>query len=672
MRMKRFVMASLLVLFLSLFGSGMAAGQEITDLVFCMDGSSSLGDDGWEAQIEGTAAALLNVIPHNGTVRITIIQFSSNSTTEIGPVLVTAANAADLAQAILDLEHDSQSTNTASCIDQAVMELDGLMPESSTQIIDVSTDGLPFTNGSSQPAYDLALEASQNAIDAGIDQVNALGIMLGTDGEEFLDQLIQPQTGEPGDGFVINIDELEAYEDAIADKVERELELCARLDDYDATCTTDASGQVQVTLTFTNFLTDENGVPFDAEHVWITDPVLVGDPGAVVTVTPNYFPFISDPICSAADPACMDATRTITFTVDGAPDGGTLQFAFELHDEDYEPCCEEIFEIELPDCDCGQVTRERVWCVWSWPFLTPNFFYNFTFQNLYDEVVEEIRLTPIAPPFPSIQFNPNIIDGLSLAPPPIAGSTNNTVQVLGPAAVQGQTVEFLISSHNENGICCSIPREITLPYRCFWRPKPYPYPVDTKEISIRPLELGFEVVGFGRSGHGVKIPVEGAAGVVVNLGVTDATAVEGASLRLEGTGLVQGRESTLGGITVVSSREGTQVAMDSAIGRAGTVELYLGGKQVLGASLDGSNSVTLPGGAWPSSVAVNGRDGAISLALPQGAMVGVGGKAVAADHVVFGVDAFVGVDALTGVTLTADGIEAVAIDAQVYPGDEGR
>ncbi len=664
MRVKRLIVTSFLVLCLSLALAGPAAGQDITDLVFCIDGSGSLGAGGWQTQIAGTAAALLNQIPHNGTVRITVIQFSDGSQTVVGPVIVTNANADALADQITALPFPGGMTNTASCLNQAVTELDGLMPPSTRRVIDVSTDGQP--NRPVMNPGPAALQAADAAMAAGVDQINALGIGLGNGGQMFLDTLVRPQTGTPGDGFVINIDNLNTYEEAIAEKVAREIDICARLDDFEATCATDASGVVNVTLTFTNFLTDENDIPFDAEHVWITDPSLVGGPA--LSVTPNYFSFQNDPICSAADPNCPDPTRTVSFAVTGAPDGGQMQFTFELHDEDLEPCCEEIFIIELPDCDCGQVLFEDVHCHWRWP-PPPLFHYTFRFQNLFTEVVEEIRLTPTAPQSPDIGFNPNIIDGLALQPPPVAGTATNTVEIVGPSAVEGQHVEFLISTHNANGQCCSIRSEIDLPF-CPWRRHwPHVSLPFSQEIFVENLEVGFEVRGLGPSGHGVKIPTEQAAGAVVSLGISASDTVEGSHVRFEASGSIQGFDEVLSGVTVSSVPGGTQATVDSSLGLVGAVEFYLHGQIVLATSLDGSNSVTLPEGLWPSGLAFQGSDGAIALTLPEAVMLTVAGQPVVANQIVFGIATAIFADALTEIAITGGGIEALTLDTAIYPID---
>jgi hypothetical protein len=77
-------------------------GSVQIQLALVLDGSGSISPRGWSIMLDGLAAAIRNsdCTPRNGTVELTVIQFSTSAILEVGPVVITDANVADVADEI--------------------------------------------------------------------------------------------------------------------------------------------------------------------------------------------------------------------------------------------------------------------------------------------------------------------------------------------------------------------------------------------------------------------------------------------------------------------------------------------------------------------------------------------------------------------------------------------
>lgn len=185
------------------------------DLATCLDGSGSVGGGNFSLQTDGIASAIEDpdVVPRDGSVRLTMIQFNSFSRVEVEPTRITDDNVDSLAQRIRDIGFRSGGTDIAGCIATARDTLSSAEPASSTQVIDVSTDGR-----SNQSA---AERESERARDAGIDALNAIGVTNGID-RGLLEAIVFPRPVGGSNGFVVEVDEFEQFGEAIADKIRRE------------------------------------------------------------------------------------------------------------------------------------------------------------------------------------------------------------------------------------------------------------------------------------------------------------------------------------------------------------------------------------------------------------------------------------------------------------------
>lgn len=185
------------------------------DLAACLDGSGSIGGRDFRVQTDGVASAIADpgIVPRDGSVRLTVIQFSSYSRVEIAPTRITTDNAESLAESIRDIRFRSGGTSIHSCIATARNELANAELDSAVQVIDVSTDGR-------SSRYRAEREADR-AREAGIDALNAIGVGGGVD-RNLLESIAFPKPVGGDSGFVVEVDDFEQFGSAIADKIQRE------------------------------------------------------------------------------------------------------------------------------------------------------------------------------------------------------------------------------------------------------------------------------------------------------------------------------------------------------------------------------------------------------------------------------------------------------------------
>ncbi|MGM0592896.1 MAG: DUF1194 domain-containing protein [Pseudomonadota bacterium] len=199
--------------------AGQCAGPEESvalDLAMCMDASGSVSWGEFQLQLDGTAAAIEDpeIVPHDGSVRLSALQFSSWTRVELPPTIITEENAAQVAEQIRSIRKLGGGTSIHSCISSAVSQITSASPSSAIKVIDVSTDG--------RSSRTYAIRASERAREAGIDTLNAIGVGSGVD-RYLLEQIVFPQPVGGERGFVLTIDNYDDYGAGIAGKVQREV-----------------------------------------------------------------------------------------------------------------------------------------------------------------------------------------------------------------------------------------------------------------------------------------------------------------------------------------------------------------------------------------------------------------------------------------------------------------
>lgn len=187
------------------------------DLALCMDGSGSISAAEFRLQMQATADALEDesVVPRDGSVRLSVLQFAGSTTTiDVPPTIVDRDNVGNLGDAIRAVRQRGSGTPMASCINTATNLLLDATPPSILHVIDISTDGIPNNRTST-------LNAASQSQQAGIDVLNAIGVGSGVD-IGFLESIVFPKPAGGERGFVVGVSNFNEYVEAIALKIQRE------------------------------------------------------------------------------------------------------------------------------------------------------------------------------------------------------------------------------------------------------------------------------------------------------------------------------------------------------------------------------------------------------------------------------------------------------------------
>lgn len=198
--------------------AGLCSNQQKpnVDLALCMDSSGSVSTADFQLQLEGTAQAIENVVPRDGTVRISALQFDSTAKVELNPTIIEEDNVQAIADTIRSIRKSGGGTSIHACIDRATTLISTALPASSMQIIDVSTDG--------QSTQSLAVAASNRAKEAGIDVLNAIGVGSGIS-TSLLNAIVFPQPVGGDRGFVLTVKNYQEYMNGITGKIQRETKI---------------------------------------------------------------------------------------------------------------------------------------------------------------------------------------------------------------------------------------------------------------------------------------------------------------------------------------------------------------------------------------------------------------------------------------------------------------
>ena len=212
---------------------------------------------------------------------------------------------------------------------------------------------------------------------------------------------------------------------------------CLSMSNLKVLCAADGSGDYIIEFDFKNLTPDQ------IYHLFLIPP-----PG--VTATPNYINLSSSPV----QPGGMVHIGPIR--IHGALPG-SISLMISIHNQDLVQCCAVTIPIELPRCECAQLTKsEGPFCLFN-----GHYGYSFTLQNLFNGPVSYLLVTPDSPA--TATFAPNVI---SLSTPLQYGQSGNFLLALGNVSA-GQTVCFRISTHNADfRECCSIRVCVKIP-TCF-------------------------------------------------------------------------------------------------------------------------------------------------------------------------------------------------------------
>lgn len=232
-------------------------------LCLAIDGSGSISAADFDLMRNGLANAIgdSTTVPQTGTVEISVVQFASGVTTHVNPTLIDSqASATNVANILRAMPKAGGTTNLAAAVNSCAGLITGSCG-SSRQVINVVTDGVP----DSQSA---AVTARNNAIAAGIDEINAEAVAAPQAAIDFLrDQFVSPQPGYIAPpfttpGFVIITNTFADFEQAVRGKIGQIVgpRECV----IEPPAATNAPGTRH---DFTVYVTNTDGSPADGETV---------------------------------------------------------------------------------------------------------------------------------------------------------------------------------------------------------------------------------------------------------------------------------------------------------------------------------------------------------------------------------------------------------------------
>jgi len=195
------------------------------DFYELLDGSGSISNSDFQLELDGTIAALNAAIvgPSFGPLRITIIQFGSNSVVECQTMVNSQATLNTLTACIAGIVKDDVGTSMAAAYNTVTAEL-GICPlqgANDRSIVDLVTDGAPNSPSGTTTAV-------AAAVAAGLDSNVALAVGAGAN-SAFLATITHPGIS-PGpvdplpipdplvQGFVLTVVGFQQFEDAMKQK----------------------------------------------------------------------------------------------------------------------------------------------------------------------------------------------------------------------------------------------------------------------------------------------------------------------------------------------------------------------------------------------------------------------------------------------------------------------
>jgi len=208
-------------------------------LGFLIDGSATVSAQDFQTIRNALADTLSNqtIVPQNGSVEVTVVQFSDSAArTEVAPTVVTASSIDGIVSQIQSIDQGGGGTPLWLGIDR-VTDLIAGSPNfagANRQILNVATDGqpqVPNDGVSVATGIQRSLDARNRAQSLGIDELDAEGIgqaITDTSFRNFLLDLVFPQPGtlietvnigNPDPGFVVLVQNFSQFQSAIEDKV---------------------------------------------------------------------------------------------------------------------------------------------------------------------------------------------------------------------------------------------------------------------------------------------------------------------------------------------------------------------------------------------------------------------------------------------------------------------
>jgi len=215
---------SLALLLFGLLPSSGAAQGPTTQIVLLLDGSGSIAPANFQIMLNGISAAVADptCVPHTGLVELSVIQFSTVSTLEVGPTVIdSTATATSFAASVLGITQMVGGTYYGPAFDLARTTITGSpnFATASFQAINMSTDGSP-----SDPTP--AITARDAAIAAGVDEIDVEAIAMGSSAQTWIQtNILYPQPGNIAPpftpGWLIPVPDFQVYASSLCEKFQQ-------------------------------------------------------------------------------------------------------------------------------------------------------------------------------------------------------------------------------------------------------------------------------------------------------------------------------------------------------------------------------------------------------------------------------------------------------------------
>ena len=237
----------------------------LIQLGLCLDDSGSISSDDWDLITEGVASAIETSLPHDGSVELTVVQFSDTARVAIPPTVITDANYQTIADTVRGLTQQGGMTAMAAGLNATwqAMKNSPNFAIATKQVINVATDGIPNvplnTTASTGDAEADVVLVRDTAAGEGLDEIDAEAIGAGADVLWIRDNLVWPQPGHIAPpyipGWVEQVPDAEAFADAVSTKFMRLFQAKGRYEwvvvGRDA-ATVDSAGAALVSAAFKN------------------------------------------------------------------------------------------------------------------------------------------------------------------------------------------------------------------------------------------------------------------------------------------------------------------------------------------------------------------------------------------------------------------------------------
>jgi hypothetical protein len=210
------------------------AQSVVLQLAIPIDGSGSIDATEFNLMREGLASAVEDptIMPQTGVVEVCVQQFAGDiaggAQVEVSPTVIDSQATADtVAATIRGITQVGGLTPTGAGITLALTEMQSSANwnVATRHVIDISTNGHPEPDSEVQ----IAIDARDAAIAAGVTEINAVAVGVTTTWLEWLrDNIVYPQPGTIAPpytpGFVVEVTSFDEYAEAIATKIEKEVE----------------------------------------------------------------------------------------------------------------------------------------------------------------------------------------------------------------------------------------------------------------------------------------------------------------------------------------------------------------------------------------------------------------------------------------------------------------